>query len=136
MQRVQSLLLQITPEVCASVVRNEQWEANVSELEQKEGPVLTVKDKLGPPHVTQVTQANGIATLAVHHGCTASHWIGCIYAKDQNGIVIHYEDKPRMAAQKPIVTEFKVPYGVTSFVAFEWCNVDGIYQSDVVTVLQ
>jgi desulfoferrodoxin (superoxide reductase-like protein) len=117
-----------------SVVANPEWEAKVSALEAKEGPVLTITDKKGKPHVAEVTQANGIATLSVQHGSTEAHWVGCIYAKDQDGVVIHYEDKPREAAPKPIVSQFKIPDGVTSLVAYEWCNLDGIYKSDIVAV--
>ena len=131
--RVQRLLAQLAPQQCAAVA-NAEWEEKVATLEATEGPVLTIADKFGPPHVAEVAQANGIATLSVQHGCTDSHWVGCIYAKDQDGVVIHYEDKPREAAPKPIVSQFQIPAGCTSLVAFEWCNVDGIYKGDAVTV--
>ena len=81
-----------------------------------------------------VTQAGGVATLTVNHGCTDTHWIGCIYAKDQSGKVIHYEDKPRKAAPKPVVSSFKVPAGVTTITAYEWCNADGVYRSEAIKV--
>ena len=80
-------------------------------------------------HVPQVTQKDGIATLIVQHGNDTRHWVGAVYARDQTGKVIHFESITRQAL-KPIVSSFKLPAGVTSVIAYEFCNIGGIFRSE------
>ena len=114
-----------------------KYEVKVSELEVKEGPLLTAEtpgqEKMFGPHKPLLTISDGKAMISVQHGCTDAHYVGTLYARDQNGKLIYYEELKPGKAAKPINSKkFQIPSDCTSIIAFEWCNIDGIYMADPV----
>ena len=96
-----------------------------------------------PKHVPIVEAAKGVVQVSVPHemrpastpdagapgdaGALPAHYVGTIYIKNQEGIVIGLKE---LQATSPLpVALFSLPPGTTSVTAFAWCNLHGTWRA-------
>ncbi len=102
---------------------NQQWEDMAEQLERN--GVFTVEDQ-GPwegkagSHVAMVTpNDDGTFTLTTGHEMTDEHYITTHYIRNQDGIIIGFQQY--QPGDDPSVT-FTVPRGTTQVTALQYCN--------------
>merc|ERR1712232_880405 len=61
------------------------------------------------------------------------HWVDHIWVKNQDGVVVAMRDLDA-TEPSPAMLTFEVPEGATQLVAYEHCNLHGIFAGDAVTV--
>merc|ERR1712110_910684 len=61
------------------------------------------------------------------------HWVDHIWVKNQDGVVVAMRDLDA-TEPSPAMLTFEVPEGTTQLVAYEHCNLHGLFQGDAVTV--
>lgn len=87
-------------------------------------------------HVPSVTIDNTrMATVSCTHAVAEGHWITTLFVEDQHGNVIHMEEfmgRGREAAQAS--TSFRVGDGVTSIIAYSYCNLHDCWSSEAIPV--
>jgi len=63
------------------------------------------------------------------------HWVDHIWVKNQDGVIVAMRDLDATQASPAMLT-FEVPEGTTQLVAYEHCNLHGLFKGDAVTVVQ
>merc|ERR1712232_1012857 len=61
------------------------------------------------------------------------HWVDHIWVKNQDGVVVAMRDLDA-TEPSPAMLTFEVPEGTTQLVAYEHCNLHGLFMGDAVTV--
>merc|ERR1712023_577672 len=61
------------------------------------------------------------------------HWVDHIWVKNQDGDVVAMRDLDATEASPATIT-FEVPEGTTELIAYEHCNLHGLFQGDAVAV--
>jgi len=100
-------------------------------------------EESGTKHIPYTTVYNGTATVTVgngdveggvYHPMIASndpnkvHWVTHIYVVDQNDEVIQMKAMDPTVVGVPATFVFIVPEGVTQLVAYEFCNIHGLWK--------
>jgi desulfoferrodoxin (superoxide reductase-like protein) len=86
-------------------------------------------------HVPKVAINGGVADVSCTHAVAEGHWITTIFVEDQDQNVIHMEDfLGRGPGASQAVTSFRIPPGVTSIVAFAYCNLHDCWSSESIAV--
>jgi superoxide reductase len=87
-------------------------------------------------HVPTVSvDASRMATVACSHGVAEGHWITTLFIEDQNGNVIHLEEfLGRGPMASPASTTFRIPGGVTSIIAYAYCNLHDCWSTESISV--
>lgn len=130
------------PTLHADMLRRQEFEGFSSS-----GPFTVVNGTKHTPYITFseisdtaiVTVGNGNETDGVFHPMVPSadpdevHFVTHIWVLDQDENVIALDaTDPNQAV--PVTFTFAVPEGVTSMVAYEWCNLHGLWMGPEVTV--
>jgi desulfoferrodoxin (superoxide reductase-like protein) len=88
-------------------------------------------------HVPTVTidAAKRTATVSCSHGLAEGHWITTLFVEDQDGNVIHLEEfMGRGPSASLASTTFEVPAGVTSVMAYSYCNLHDCWSTESISV--
>ena len=104
--------------------RNFDWEAQASEIEDQG---LYTLDDPGPwegkeaVHIPEVTLnvGEGTITVAVMHVMEEAHYIPLVYARNQNGFIIGFQEFE--ATDGPATATFTIPRGTTEITAYAFC---------------
>jgi len=95
----------------------------------KHDPFITI---VGTTATVGVAGDDGITESGYLHPQTDSHYITDIWVVDQTDTVVFQQSFTD--ADSEALATFQVPSSATSFVAYEFCNIHGLYRGPVVNV--
>ena len=112
------------------------------------GPFTVVNGTKHTPYITfnqdgskaTVTVGDGDVVGGVYHPVKPSaypdevHFVTHIWVLDQDENVIVLDATDPSSGTTPVTFTFDTPEGVTSMVAYEWCNLHGLWMGPEVTV--